>query len=371
MSVPVFSFIIPCFNHGKYLSDCLSSLLDQSYFNWEAIIINDGSTDDTKVVAESFVELDSRFSLVNRSNSGLSASRNVGIELSKGKYLNFLDSDDWLESSFLTRVIKLVDEFPEFDLIRTGYGYWDKPKGYCFHSHIPAQEYEVYPQILTQNLGPCHSLIIKKELVNRIGAFDSSLKSCEDWDFWIRAGKMGAKIYTIPEVLVGYRYVPNSMSRNPLVMYEALTEVSRRAGKPDERLPKDAPHNHAVELDYPSIQKKHLIRMLGVMLHQGNATEAAEWYATEKKFWNWEEEDIDWKGLSSYLSWGYFFEPDLIEKLLTQTASGLGEFFKLLGYLPNQIQSLIKMIFEPQLKRRNHLNYGKLFGGIKNKLGWY
>ncbi|MCU0402841.1 MAG: glycosyltransferase, partial [Algoriphagus sp.] len=318
-----------------------------------------------------FLRLDPRFSLVNQANSGLSASRNVGIELSKGKYLNFLDSDDWVESSFLIRVIKLIDEFPEFALIRTGYGYWDKPNGFCFHRHIPAQENEVYPKILYQNLGPCHSLVIKKELVNRIGNFDPSLKSCEDWDFWIRAGKMGAKIYSISKVLVGYRYVPDSMSRNPLVMYEALSEVSRRAGQPDKRLPKEAPFNQVVELDYPSIQKKHLIRMVGVLLHQGKVNQAAEWYLKEKESWSWEETDRDWKGLATYLSWGYFFEPHQIDTLLSKTSGDLAAFFKVLGYSKPKIQLLLRLIFEPQLKRRNHQEYGKLIGGIKNKLGWY
>ncbi len=368
MSVPVFSFIIPCFNHGKYLSDCLSSLLDQSYFNWEAIIINDGSTDDTKVVAESFVELDSRFSLVNRSNSGLSASRNVGIELSKGKYLNFLDSDDWLESSFLTRVIKLVDEFPEFDLIRTGYGYWDKPKGYCFHSHIPEQEYEVYPQILTQNLGPCHSLIIKKELVNRIGAFDSSLKSCEDWDFWIRAGKLGAKMISTPDVLVAYRYVANSMSRNALQMYEALSEVSHRAFKEDLRISKIATNNKPVLIDLRPVQKQHLIRCLGVLIQQGKIEEAIQWLQKENEVWNWEVTSKDWLGLSSALTWRYFFYKDHIQYVFQEVEPALLKFFLALGYENIEASKIIADVIKPQRFRMNHLKYGKLIGAIINRI---
>lgn len=371
MNVPVFSIIIPCYNHGKFLSDCLNSITNQNFTGWEAILVNDGSTDDTEEIVKDLIKEESRIKYIYQENQGLSASRNTGMAAAKGEYLVFLDADDWLFPDCLKTYSNFLRENPESKLLRCGYAYWDHPKGRKYHTHYPVGDGLIYPTVLTQNIGPCHSVLIRRDFAESLGGFDNSLKSCEDWDFWICAGKMGARIDSISETLVAYRYVPHSMSRNPLVMYEALTEVSRRAGKSDERFPKDAPYNHAAELDYPSIQKKHLIRMLGVMLYQGKAWEAAEWYAKEKKVWMWEEEDTDWKGLSSYLSWGYFFDSDQIEKLITQTASGLAIFFKLLGYSPAKSQSLIKMIFEPQLKRKNHLNYGKLLGGVKNKLGWY
>lgn len=362
------SIILPVYNGEEFLKETIDSVINQTFQDWELIVVNDGSTDSTEKIADDYGKYDSRIKVISQSNLGLSSARNTGFAHCKGEVIGFLDADDKYLPECLT-IISNRFRSPDLDLLISGYFYFQD--SISLHTHN-FQEKQISPNSLIQrNMAPPVAYFIRRELANKLEGFDPTLKSCEDWDFWIRAGKIGAKIYTIPEVLVGYRYVPNSMSRNPLVMYEALTEVSLRAGKRDERLPKDAPHNHAVELDYPSIRKKHLIRMLGVMLHQGKPREAADWYLKEKKVWNWEEEDTDWKGLASYLSSGYFFDPEQIEKLITHTASDLTEFFMLLGYSPTQSQSLIKMIFEPQLKRRNHLNYGKLFGGIKNKLGWY
>jgi len=368
---PFVSIIIPCYNHGVYLFECLKSVQIQTSPNWEAIIINDGCTDNSCQIGEYFVTEDSRFSLINQSNQGLSASRNVGINLAKGELLLFLDADDWLEKNCLSRLLDWILRFPNFELYRFGYSYWNSFQGNKYHTHLPQGEALVYPDVLYNNLGPCHSIVIKAKLARNVGGFDVGLKSCEDWDFWIRAGKMGAKIHSIPEVLVAYRYVPNSMSRNPRVMYEALTEVSRSAGQPDSRLPKEALNNRITKLDYPEIQKIHLITVLGVMLHQGKAEQARNWYQVENEKWNWKLIGSDWKRLSSYLSWGYFFERTEIQKLLTETRPCFALFFSGLGYSKIESDKLIKLVLAPQLKKRNHQKWGKLLGGVKNKLNWY
>ena len=88
------SFIIPCFNHGHYLSDCLNSIYSQSNPNWEAIIVNDGSTDDSLTIINEWLTKDIRFSLINKPNGGLSSARNAGILKAKGNLICFLDSDD-------------------------------------------------------------------------------------------------------------------------------------------------------------------------------------------------------------------------------------------------------------------------------------
>ena len=92
------SVIVPCYNQAQYLDECLQSVLDQTYQDWECIIVNDGSPDNTEEVAKNWVEKDSRFKYFYKENRGLSSARNLGIEKSIGKYLFFLDSDDWLAS---------------------------------------------------------------------------------------------------------------------------------------------------------------------------------------------------------------------------------------------------------------------------------
>lgn len=360
-----FSIILPVFNGQEFLQETIESVRNQTFLDWELIIVNDGSTDSTEKIALDYAKYDSRIKIVNQANLGLSSARNTGIAHCDGELFGFLDADDKLLPDCLETISSKFCSL-DADLLISGYFYFKDNLQLHLHKFQNRKVY--HNSFIDNNLAPPVAHFIRKNLALQIGSFDSSLKSCEDWDFWIRAGRIGAKIYTIPEVLVGYRYVPNSMSRNPRVMYDALTEVSRRAGQPDNRLSEHALFNRSIELDYPSIQKKHFIRMLGVMLHQGNISEAVEWYSSEQKVWKWEVSDADWKGLATYLSWGYFFESDQIDKLLSETVQEITEFFKLVGYSKKKIQSLNKMIFAPQLKRRNYQKYGKLVGGILNKL---
>jgi hypothetical protein len=208
-------------------------------------------------------------------------------------------------------------------------------------------------------------------MTNNLGGFDPSLNSCEDWDFWIRVGKIGASIISIPEVLVAYRYVAGSMSRNPKVMYESLTEVSNRAGEIDLRLSDEAKFNKLFLLDYPEIQKNHLLTVLGVMLHQGSVSDAICWYRKEEKLWMWKIESTDWNKLTNYLSWGYFYEKNEIEKLSRETRPVLITFFRGLGYSDSKVDKLTRMVLSPQLKKYNHIRYGKTIGALFNKLGLY
>ncbi|MBN7812953.1 glycosyltransferase [Algoriphagus sp. H41] len=369
MSVPTISLIIPCFNQGHFLRACLDSISRQTYPYWEALVVNDGSTDITSSVAADYIARDARFRYIEQPNLGLSGARNSGLEGVRGEFVLFLDADDWLEPKCLAVFVAAFHAQPDKLLYRCGYSYWDAPAGNKYHTHVPVANGAIFPGVLTSNLGPCHSILIRRDFAMCLGDFDTRLKSCEDWDFWIRAGRMGASIHSIPEVLVAYRYVANSMSRNPIVMYEALTEVSRRAGEADDRLPDSALHNKPTSLDYPSIQRKHLIVLLGVMLHQGRVEEAAKWYCREQAKWIWEVRDEDWKGLASYLSWGYFFGLLDIEALLRETYPLVCQFFGDIGYGVSKSKRLAKMAFDAQLKKRNHLLFGRYTGAALNRLG--
>ncbi|MHA7131826.1 glycosyltransferase family 2 protein [Algoriphagus namhaensis] len=371
MSKPSISIIIPCYNQAHFLGDCIGSLVSQNFPKWEAIIVNDGSTDRTADLAEEFSQKDPRIQSFSQTNQGLSAARNAGLYLAKGEYLLFLDGDDWLEPDCLQTFFEATLANSRLSLFRAGYAYWDRLGGTKFHEHLPFTNGPIYPQVLTANIGPCHSILIRRDLACKVGEFDTTLKSCEDWDFWMRAGRLGAEIYSIPKVLVAYRYVLTSMSRHPRVMYKSLSEVTRRAGKVDSRLPKYAPYNNEYDLDYPEIQKNHLIRMLGVMLHQEKVEEAITCYQEELKKCNWKLKKEDWKLLSSYLSWGYFFAPSEIKQLLHKTKKDLCSFFVGLGYSNNESNEIIRMVFEHQLKKRNHQRFGKYFGALLNRLEIY
>src|SRR6478609_2698254 len=100
-SCPSISVIVPCYNQASFLPAAVLSVINQSCSNWECIIINDGSTDDTELVARECVKKDSRITLHNKRNGGLSSARNYGINVAKGEYLLFLDSDDIIYPDYL------------------------------------------------------------------------------------------------------------------------------------------------------------------------------------------------------------------------------------------------------------------------------
>lgn len=106
-----FSIVIPVYNVELYLKDCLDSVLDQTFEDWEAICVNDGSTDHSVTILDEYASKDSRFYIINQQNGGLSAARNTGLKAAKGEYVLFLDSDDWLESKALDVISEsLTDE---------------------------------------------------------------------------------------------------------------------------------------------------------------------------------------------------------------------------------------------------------------------
>ena len=106
-----FSVIIPVYNVEAYLIECLNSVLDQTFEDWEAICVNDGSTDNSVAILAEYGHKDSRFKIFSQSNGGLSAARNTGLKTATGEYVLFLDSDDWLEGDALEKVSEsLTDE---------------------------------------------------------------------------------------------------------------------------------------------------------------------------------------------------------------------------------------------------------------------
>lgn len=360
---PVFSIICPCFNQIEFLKDAVNSVLSQGYKSWELIILNDGSTDGSGLLADELARIDSRIRVIHQENQGLSAARNMGMSIANGQYLGFLDADDmYLPGAFDSVLAQF--KTTGADLIIGGYRYFKE--GGFFHTHLFPQS-EVNPEILlTRNQAPPVSHFLKRTIVGQIGSFDPKLKSCEDWDFWIRIAKLGGKIITIPESISVYRYVTHSMSRNAKIMYESLSEVSHRAFSVDSRLPEIALQNIERSVDRAEIQKNHLIRCLGLLIHQGKPLEAAEWYREEFARWNWSLVNKDWQGLSSPLSWRYFLEKEEIHEIFTKVLPDLEILFSRLGYSSDQIKKLTWTIFRSQRFRSNQLRFGKWLGAVFN-----
>lgn len=128
MNEPEFSIIIPVYNSAEYLRECLDSVIAQTYTKWEAICIDDGSTDESSKILDEYCKNDCRFIIRHQSNKGASEARNLGLQLAKGRWIAFLDSDDFYHHELLRRCEKIISDHPEIDMITFSTIYATSPK---------------------------------------------------------------------------------------------------------------------------------------------------------------------------------------------------------------------------------------------------
>ena len=211
---PLISVVIPAYNAEQFLDETLESVLSQTYENWECIIVNDGSMDNTESVAKKWCEKDSRFRLINKENGGLSSARNWGIKESKAEYIAFLDADDILTSDSLeVRINVLIEQ--NVDLVATKLQHFtDKlPKVSKNNARQDVLYYakEGLTQLMAFNKVTPSTVLCKKSVMDEVGGFTWH-KKAEDLHCWLKVLFAGYKIYRIDETLLLYRLVENSMS---------------------------------------------------------------------------------------------------------------------------------------------------------------
>ena len=171
---------MPVYNTGKYLERCLNSILNQTYTNWELIVVNDGSTDNSLEILKSYAQKDNRITVLEQENQGQAVARNKALDLVKGEYICFIDSDDWVDVDFLEELYKAITSTNSEIVMSNFFFSTDKGQkiGYKFSSNvIPLREYKskLIKDEITSYLWNC---IFKKELFNNL-RFDN-LMACED-----------------------------------------------------------------------------------------------------------------------------------------------------------------------------------------------
>jgi glycosyltransferase involved in cell wall biosynthesis len=222
MSTSLVSVIIPCYRQAHYLSGAVNSVLDQDFKSVEIVVVNDGSDDNTDEVAGQFSD---KIRYVKKTNGGLPSARNAGISVATGKFLFFLDADDLLDPRALGLLVKAVDE-REDRLAVMGFRYFQTdPRSDPGEEWTPRAETVRLAQLLEANLAPPHSYLASRKAVNEVGRFNESLKSCEDWDLWVRLGLDGAKLVAVSFIGAFYRRHPGQMTRNQARMERTGTEV--------------------------------------------------------------------------------------------------------------------------------------------------
>jgi len=217
--MPKISVIIPAYNVEKYIEKTLKSLMDQTFKDFEAIVINDGSTDNTeKIIKEVLQDTEFQWKLINQENQGVSAARNRGIIESKGEYISFLDADDYYHPTFLEKMYNKAKE-KDYDAVFCNYALVTE-KGKIISIHKQPTEFigvsldgeKVLELVLENKLSICtESYICKKDIIihNKIFYTKGSILG-EDQEFWMKALFHAESVNNVSEVLVYYVQRKNS-----------------------------------------------------------------------------------------------------------------------------------------------------------------
>ncbi|MFC2188734.1 glycosyltransferase family 2 protein [Fulvivirgaceae bacterium LMO-SS25] len=359
------SIIIPCYNQGHFLTECVESVLSQDFNDWEMLIVNDGSTDDTLKLALDFASKDKRINVIDKENGGLSSARNTGIKQAKGKYIHFLDSDDFVLKGFYSAMIDSFNDTESVDVILSGYQYYSLDRGFFQIVEGKEKSYDLQ-DFLNGNIAPPVAFCLKTELIQSIGNFDESLKSAEDWDFWLRVLKAGGKVKGLRKALVAYRYSKDSMSRNAFRMYEALKTVAQRAVKKDSRILIETEQNRDYNFDYKFVIKNSLLQCLGVSLMQGKVEESSALFRKETAEYSFAFQAKDFAIMCSYLSFRYWYSREDIKRVFNEIYPSFSLFLDQNPIDGLSKSSILSTIFERHRKQYNVQKFG-FIGSIINK----
>ena len=228
---PQISVIVPCYNYGHYLAQTLRNVREQTFGDWECIVVDDGSTDNSAEVARRFVESDARFGLIETPNGGLSAARNCGVQAARGAWIQFLDADDLMDARKLATHWNFARAHPDCAVVCGPWRYFggdvpDKsapaPLGHLEMAPAVTPDFE---RLLRRNLFVVHASLVKREVA--LLGFDPLLRSQEDWDLWLRAAHAGHEFCSCPDRAgeVWVRVHPDSMSYQRERTYRALVRV--------------------------------------------------------------------------------------------------------------------------------------------------
>jgi glycosyltransferase involved in cell wall biosynthesis len=220
---PTVSVIIPTYNRAHLIGRAIKSVLNQTYQDFELIIIDDGSTDNTEDIIRQFQEKDKRIKYKKHDkNKGGSAARNTGIKNSKGKYIAFQDSDDeWLPNKLEKQMKIFKKESPNLGIVYTGfYRIKDSEKEYIPSHEIVKKEGRIYEDLLKESFITTQSILVRKECFKKVGIFDEKLPRLQDWELVIRLSKY-YDFKCIDEPLLISYYNTDSISANHKALIEA------------------------------------------------------------------------------------------------------------------------------------------------------
>lgn len=227
--MPTVSVILPAYNVAAYIEESIASILAQTFNDFEIVVVDDGSTDDTAAIVERYAAHEARIRLVRQPNGGISAARNQAMRHASGEIMATIDSDDLWEPEFLEAQVSILDANGEIDLVTTNALY--------LGSRLDGQAVRPYPdprpapdlaQILTDENSVFTMTVFRRRVFETIGGFDEQFRTNEDYEFWVRAALAGFRFARNDRPLARYRRRDDSLSSNEVRMLHGVLKVNRK-----------------------------------------------------------------------------------------------------------------------------------------------
>ena len=227
------SVIIPVYKAEKYLNRCLDSLLAQTFENWNAICIDDGSPDNSGAILDYYADKDDRFVVIHKKNAGVSAARNDGIKKADGEYIFFMDADDWIDTNYLQHMLATAVD-ANADMVVSGFvsdNKYTKPIKYKKQRVLNSVSQKVSGSYALTDSYVWRYLFSVKFIKKHKLKFDTKLIAQEDTIFVLNAIALANKIGTVPYVYYHYRFNQDSALNNRDAAHHARVKQQYKIGK--------------------------------------------------------------------------------------------------------------------------------------------
>jgi peptidoglycan/xylan/chitin deacetylase (PgdA/CDA1 family) len=205
------SVIVPARDAADTVAETLAALRAQTFTCWEAVVVDDGSDDDTYDIVAGLATRDARIRVVREPRLGVSAARNRGVARARYEWLLFLDADDLIVPHALGRLTDVLVADPG---LGAAYGGWARmtPEGALVGERPGEESGDLFRAFTRYCVFPVHACVVRRSLVQEVGGWDASLRTCEDWDLWQRVARSGTRFGIVPEVIAHYRMRSTSAS---------------------------------------------------------------------------------------------------------------------------------------------------------------
>lgn len=302
------SVIIPAYNGDRYLAEAIDSVLAQTDSNYEIIVVDDGSTDDTARVVRQYGD---RLKYFHQKNQGVAASRNLGLAAARGNYIAFLDQDDFFLPHKLATQFALLEENSALGMVNSGWEIVDEAGS----ARSAVRPWQQIPQLTSANLiiwKPVFlgAMLFRRSWLERTGGFDTSLSQTPDVDLVMRLAMLGCPAVWVEQTTVKYRQHDANASKNTRLQARELKNITRRFfNRPD--LPADLK-----SLEFPSLYQS--LVWSAWRLHQTGQIEEMGDYLRESWFFSQKystETVLDW--LESFKNYSTEYGEELDVAALT------------------------------------------------------